>query len=158
MKTMKFRNTFFAVICLMAVVLSSCGSDKDDDDSVTNNSIEVIVKHTSAKVSSFSGGTIISVPKNDIVTYNKADFSLVVENDGNVMLTKSYDVLPENSSFKFTQKSKKIQVVHTVNLLDDVSSEDLTVDVVIKVNGSSVITKTFQFDPEVPNTYIITLE
>lgn len=157
MKTMKLRNTFFAVICLMAVVLSSCGSDKDDD-SVTNNSIEVIVKHASAKVSSFSGGTIISVPKNDILTYDKADFSLIVENDGNVMLTKSYDVLPENSSFKFTQKSKKIQVVHTVNLLDDVSPEDLIVDVVIKVNGSSVITKTFQFDPEVPNTYIITLE
>ena len=159
MKTIQLKK-ILTLICLMATVFYSCSSDDDNTDVTnTSNTFEVTVKHVSNDIASFSGGTIITVPKSSIVNYDKSQFSLVTDNDGSLMLTKSYDEIPENSSFKWSQNSTVVQVVHTVNLTNE-ETENLNLDIqiAISLDGKVILTKIFTYDPEKPNTFIVSFD
>lgn len=160
MKSKHNLKTIFSSILLLGFFLLSCNSDNDSTEEIMVKNIEVEIRHRSDNIDLFSGGTIISVSKSDMAKYDPKDYSLVTENDGNIMLTKSNDILSENYLFKWQQTSSKLQVVHTVNISDDIVDEDLNninleLDIIIRIDGIQKAKQSFKFNPEQPNTFII---
>lgn len=147
------KKVFYAV--LLSVLLFSCSDDEDKtlEEGISGNfkEVKVVVTRTSTNYALFNGGTILTIPANKSNTqYNEKDFDSVLGDDQNLMLAKLNEPLLPKQEFIIKQKSVKIQVVDTPQLLDeidiDVDDYDLSTKVEIFVNSKLVKTETFIFN------------
>lgn len=149
---------------LLSVFFFSCSDDEDKtlDKDISGNfkTVKVVLTRTSANYSLFTGGTILTIPANKSESqYNAKDFDSVLGDEDNLMLAKLNNTLSAKQEFTIKQKSVKIQVVDTPQLLDSVDPDndkfDLTTKIQVYVNNKLVAeSETYVFSEfSIPNMF-----
>lgn len=154
------QKVLYAVL-LSVILFSSCSDDKDKtlEEGISGNfkEVKVLITRTSNNHSLFNGGTILTIPASKSNTqYNEKDFDSVLGDDDNLMLAKLNEPLTAKQEFTIKQKSVKIQVVDTPQLLDTVDPDteelDLKTKIEIFVNEKLVKSETYVFsEHSIPN-------
>ncbi len=153
------EKAFYAV--LMSLLVLSCSDDEDKilEESVSGNfkTVKVILTRTSSNHALFDGGTILTVSADKSnLEYDEKDFDSILGDEEYLMLAKVNEPLTAKQEFTIKQKTVKIQIVDTPQLLDtidpDVDEYDLTTKIEVFVNDKLVKSETYEFSHfSIPN-------
>lgn len=146
------EKAFYAV--LLSLLALSCSDDEDKalEESISGNfkTVKVVLTRTSSNHTLFDGGTILTVSANKSnLQYDEKDFDSILGDEEYLMLAKVNEPLTAKQEFTIKQKSVKVQIVDTPQLLDTINPDtddyDLMTKIEIFVNEKLVKSETYEF-------------
>lgn len=153
------EKVFYAVLISLLTLSCSDDEDKTQEEGVSGNfkTVKVVLTRISSNHAQFNGETILTVSANKAnLQYNGKDFDSVLGDEEYLMLAKINEPLTARQEFIIKQKSVKVQIVDTPQLLDtinpDTDAYSLTTQIDVFVNDKLVKSETYVFSEfSIPN-------